>query len=524
MKKFYVLNLFLCCLFVQQSFSQTRYIDEVFTDDQITVTTNVEYGINMSVFEQIFVPGIDVPIPDTLMADIYMPDPTIDTETERPVVFLMATALLPRFVINCFGGKEDLKTTYIASELAKRGYVVMAIDTRLGANFFAPTTDAFLQSLVDLALQQSVDIRTAARFIRNDVAANGNTFGVNVDQFIHWEPTIGSTPKSLLTTTEAEFQTANFFVLNENDSLVNVVDLEKNGGLFGERPGMDAAGNVSNIVNFPEFIEDYPFDLLIGNHGSAIDSTNIQAGETPMITYLNRNNTTATTELTAVVVPSTGQFCCNAITGQVMQRQSDQLGNVDIWKGVEFTDPVANTRAVYPADPSVGEIEGLIVLDGPDGNENPTIFWDTTTCIAVGASIGNPDLNAMTSAGFPGATTEVGMAAIDQIIRYWTPRACVLFGWDCVESVISSTENISVAANNLTVSPNPSAGNFTFESAPEHQMESIQIFNVSGALMYETKVENTQFTMNDIGLSGGMYFAKIRFEDGIATKKIMVEK
>ena len=117
---------------------------------------------------------------------------------------------------------------------------------------------------------------------------------------------------------------------------------------------------------------------------------------------------------------------------------------------------------------------------------------------------------------------------MDSIMRYWTPRACVLFGWDCGDAIVggttTSTEDVSAAANLLNISPNPSNGNFIFDSSPEFLMESIQIFNVSGALLYETKVDNTQFTLNDIGLSGGMYFAKIRFEDGIATKKIVVEK
>jgi len=503
-----------------------RYVEEVFTDDQITVISDVEYGVNMSVFAQIFVPGVDFPIPDTLLADIWMPDPTIDTETERPIIVLNSTNLVPPFIIDCFGEKADDMRRYIASEMAKRGFVVMSVNTRSGVNLFAPTNDAFLASLVDWANRQHIDVRTAAAFIQRDIAESGNTYGVNTDQFILWSPVIGNTAKALYTSDPSEFESANYFVLDANDSLVNVVNLELSGGIFGQEIGMDANGNISNVPNHVDFIEPAPFDLLLHSHGSVIDTFSVQSNEPPSIMFINTNTIDATIDIAPTFLPATGEFCCNNFTGQVMQRQIVQAGNNDIWNGIEFSDPVANTRAIYPLDPSVGEIEGLLAISGPEGNTAPWLFWDEATCIAIGTASGNPALNDMNLNGFPGMTPELGMATLDTIIRFWTPRACVLFGWDCGDAVVSttSTENVSAAASILNVSPNPSNGYFTFESSPAFPMERIQIFNVSGALMYETVVANTQFTLNDVDLSGGMYFAKIRFEDGIATKKIIVEK
>ena len=512
----------MCCLFVQHSFSQTRYIDEVFTDEQITVVSDVLYGVNMTVFPQIFVPTVDVPVPDSLKADIWMPDPSIDTVTERPIVLMNASLILPQYIISCGGDKGELQKRYVAGELAKRGYVVMVANTRVGANLFAPTSDQFLLSLGSWSQRQSIDMRTAARFIKKDIAENGNSYGVNLDQFINWDVIIGGSGKSQNADDFADFQTPNYFVLNENDSLVNFVNLEINGGLHGIEPGMDPDGNVSNLVNHPEYFEQHPYDLVIGFQGGTTDTFGVEAGQPPFITYLNENHAGASTEINPVFVPATQTFCCNQFTGQVLQRQMDQKGNLDMWKGVEFTDPVANNRAVYPADPSVGEIEGLIRLSGDPANTSPWIFWDTTLCTAV-----NPEVNARDLDAWRGMTVEGGMARIDTIIRYWTPRACVLFGWDCPDAIVggtTSTENISVAANLLNISPNPSSGNFTFQSSVEFPMERIQIFNVSGALLYETQVENSQFTLNDIGLPRGMYLAKIRFEDGIATKKIVVER
>ena len=122
---------------------------------------------------------------------------------------------------------------------------------------------------------------------------------------------------------------------------------------------------------------------------------------------------------------------------------------------------------------------------------------------------------------------ELGMAIMDTMIRYWTPRACVLFGWECASEVttnLTNTREPLVDVSRIQISPNPSAGNLRFQTPQDHPMESIQIFSVTGAMMYETQVENDRITIDDVGLSSGIYLAKVRFEDGIATKKITIER
>jgi len=72
--------LFLCCfLTTLNSFSQTRYLNEVFCDFE--VETDVVYGTNVSVLPllQGGAPGAE-----DLEMDIYMP--AGDTATDRPVL------------------------------------------------------------------------------------------------------------------------------------------------------------------------------------------------------------------------------------------------------------------------------------------------------------------------------------------------------------------------------------------------------------------------------------------------------
>jgi len=404
-------------------------------------------------------------------------------------------------------------------QMARRGYVVFVFNARGGINPFAPTNDLFLATLVDDAIRKGIDYRTAARFIQRDIAELGNTYGINADEVIAWGPYVGTYAiASAYTTDTTEFQTPSYIVLDTSGNFVNVVDLELSGGIFGENPGFDGNGNPSNIPSFTDFVEDYPFDLVITSRALVIDSTNIQAGEPPLINFVNGNNILSNIEVGPINLPATGDFCCNIFTSPIMQRQSDQLGNLDIWKGVEFTDPIANTRSVYLPDPSVGEIEGFFAFRADPGNQTPWMFWDTTRCNSI-----NPAINQDNLDNQPGMSPELGMAIMDTMIRYWTPRACVLFGWECASAVTSSKE-IFVNENRVQVSPNPSTGELNFESSSSFPIENIRIFNISGALMYEQRVNSERTTINDVGLPNGIYFAKIRFEDGVATKKISISR
>ena len=519
MKKIYLLSVFSLCLALQQSFAQ-RYVTEVFTDNEITVEKDLVFGVNMSIFAQVFNPNVDQPIPDTLEADIYMPDLAIDDVQERPVIIMNGVGTsLPKYVNTCFGDKEDPFIVNIASEMAKRGYVVFAFNSRAGINPFAPTNDLFLATLVDDAIRKGIDYRTAARFIQKDIAENGNTYGINKDEVIAWGPYVGTYAIAAAYTTDTtEFETPSFIILDGNGDLVNVVDLELSGGVFGEVEGFDANGNLSNIPNYPEYVEDYPFDLIVTSRAVVLDTSSVQAGEPPMINFVNGNNILANIEAGPLNLPATGEFCCNVFFSQVLQRQHDALGNLDVWKDVEFVDPIANTRSVYLPNPDLGEIEGLYTLSGPSGNQTPWMWWDTTTCNVV-----NPDINEENLESQVGMTPEMGMSMLDTMIKYWTPRACILFGWDCADDVTSTKEPL-VDANRIQVSPNPSSGNLTFQTPNAYPMERIGIFNITGALMYETRVNSDRITIEDVGLSSGVYFAKIHFGDGIATKKIIIEK
>ena len=122
MKKEYYIFLLLFCF---QIFSQERYLDEIFSDYDIT--ENVVYG-NAPDLPFIFLfewNTIDI----DLDMDIY--EPSGDTEIARPVIIF----LHPGSFFS--GSNESDDMTSLAKDAAKRGYVGISANYRLGLNIIS---------------------------------------------------------------------------------------------------------------------------------------------------------------------------------------------------------------------------------------------------------------------------------------------------------------------------------------------------------------------------------------------------
>jgi len=119
--------LLLMCLATHQMSAQTRYLNPVF--NQVEVTANVTYGVNATLlYQSVFGEAI----PELLKMDIYRP--VGDTETNRPLVLYFHTGNFGPFknpdptspVQNGFNGacggvRTDSAAVEICTRLAKMG-------------------------------------------------------------------------------------------------------------------------------------------------------------------------------------------------------------------------------------------------------------------------------------------------------------------------------------------------------------------------------------------------------------------
>jgi acetyl esterase/lipase len=129
--------------------SGTRYKDEVFTD--VDITTDVQYGSAIPYKATSAIP---------LLLDMYQPRG--DTIDKRPVVILVHGGGFIR------GSKENWKNTH-AKNLARRGYVVLAINYRLMTNFEYHINAPLLPIAINQARE---DALAAVRWAR----ANATTY------------------------------------------------------------------------------------------------------------------------------------------------------------------------------------------------------------------------------------------------------------------------------------------------------------------------------------------------------------
>jgi len=150
--------------------SQTRYLDEVF--DEVTITEDVVYG-NAPDLPFIFLfesNTVDI----DLDMDIYQP--VGDTLTNRPVIIFAHTG-------SFFSGNNEADDMVdLATSAAKRGYVAITINYRLGLNIISTYSG-------ERAVYRGVqDGGAAIRYLREFP----EEFGINPNQIFMWGSSAGA--------------------------------------------------------------------------------------------------------------------------------------------------------------------------------------------------------------------------------------------------------------------------------------------------------------------------------------------
>ena len=180
------------------SAAQVRYIEEVFSEEEITVIKNIPYNTNIGIFDKNGASLYGSPEgisyhPINLYVDIYLPTSIkgIDTASARPVAIIAHGGRFDRFLLDCYGGKDDLATTDLAKKLVKMGYVVVAPQMRMGYNTYyyydvERMESTYPRNFYDAYIRQSIDLRNCARFLRKSIAEDGNPYKIHRDKFVLW--------------------------------------------------------------------------------------------------------------------------------------------------------------------------------------------------------------------------------------------------------------------------------------------------------------------------------------------------
>ena len=511
MKNCFTLLLALCFV-VSVSQAQERYTEEVYTDAQVKVTSDVQFATNATIFPLLFDPNVSEFVPEDLFMDVYEPDPSVDTLTDRPMVLVVHGGdALPRIINNaCYGDKTDSVTVTTARKLARMGYVAVAPNYRLGWNPLATNGDDFLDGLVDASVRIQQDLRAAARYLRKDIAEDGNTFGIDTDRFTIWGTASSAGTYSGFTAyinEVEELQTPTFFVTDEDGNVRLTFDEDQAGNIEGTVVGMLPNGDTTNYINTPGYSSAFQIAAL--GSGIALDPGVVDPDEPAMIMFGNPNSPVTQFPEGPIQLPTTGQVVAFAQLSLGLIKEAVEVGVNDAWIATDFTDAISVAVA---ADTNFGAVEGWLPLYGDPDNEYPWVHWDTVNCSA----------SATTFDVLPAMDTEYAISQIDTMAAYFGVRACVTFGLNCPSLNTTSIRDNLLADNVVTMAPNPTNGSLLLSTNRGQRMETVDIFNINGQLVQHHEVGSATFEKANMGLASGFYSVVVRLREGVSVKKLVI--
>jgi len=534
--------------------AQERYLDETF--EEVTVTSNVVYGVNATV---LLVPSVGEAVPQPLTMDVY--EPAGDTETARPLVLVFHTGNFLPNVLNgqISGTKTDNSAVSICTQLAKKGYVAASVTYRQGWNPLAETQPVRALGLIQAAYRGIQDGRTAIRYFRQNQDGD-NTFGIDPDKITAWGYGTGGYLTLGLATLD------DYLEIPTSENGAGKFLLDVNGDGIPETPMVvpqyhgDIEGKVLTIApdaafglpagdttNYPNHV-DYSSEVnMVVNLGGALgDISWIDENTAPIVTVQSANDIFAPYDDAALVVPTTGDEIVRVQGGIAIHTALTAAGINDIFNDADFSttawsNDVSATAAANSALSGHDYFKSLYPLQNPVNSngldEGIAIEWWDPNALSppvTGAPNGVPwNMLPHPSGGTfhtQGLVTNENMsqensdANITEYMNFVTPRICVALNLPCKSLFVNTdVKEVNLDASLITLAPNPASTSVKV-SAEGENINSIAIFGIDGRLYNQVNNVNAESaTIQRKNLPTGIYFVKAYFDEGVATQKVTFE-
>jgi hypothetical protein len=309
------------------------------------------------------------------------------------------------------------------------------------------------------------------------------------------------------------------------------------GDIEGKELGKVPAGTVPPVgdtLNLPNHVEHTSDFAMCVNLGGAVgDLTWIdgfraatptvpaRAATVPTLTFhvpYDQFAPYTTLTLRVATGPGTSLPVIEVQGGLLVQRRMDSLGLNNVFKKPLLAkyDPYGSLWATRAKsfDGSNATSTGLFPMLGDTISDSSP--WEY---VGAGAPFAANILN-----GAPRSSRARALRYIDTIMKVVLPRACIALKLPCAGTVTSTEDLLQSSTTKLTTSPNPARTAITFESEAVNPMQAIQLFDMAGRQVMQVKVNSHNYTLSRNGLPAGMYVAKVKFEGGILTKKVVFEE
>ncbi len=562
--------------------AQTRYLEEVFSDADIEKVSNVVYGTNVDFLKntQLLDPAyIDAnqaalgaeraqlldsiangnPIPmaffmpyalDTttkmkvsnMQYDVYMPKLTVDSLSERPVIFYVHTGnFLPPVINGGPGGsKADSAGVELCKQWAKRGYVAVAVNYRHGWNPQASgqTGEIIRRATLLNAVYRAIhDVKQSVRHLR----ANASTYGVNKDKVVLFGQGSGGYVVLAYNTLDKISETA-------TDKFLNPLSLQSyiNPQAVG---GVDGFGGLLNL--YTDNGESAAISATVNIGGALGDIAWLEGNEVPMISLHCVHDPFAPFDTADVIVPTTQENVVPVPGPNMFIPMANSLGVNDKIKDYPgFNDPyTTRARSLYgktydhflPAPFNQITIdqnaEGLFAFEFPlnassrfQNQGSPWEWWslsDLQTLVAGtnAATGGSYDANTIHTGGLvsnPDMSKSKALTYIDTIQGYMHPRIMLAAEIGDWQSLNASTPN--KVKHQVSVFPNPANDVINASVRGNAIIKSYSVVDLTGKQVVSENQTNSNYIMiNTSNFNTGIYFLEINTTEGREIHKVVVQ-
>jgi len=519
-----ITSIIFAILIVNFTFSQTRYLDEVF--DAVDVTDTVKYADNLSVILASqgvpLVPTGAHPLCPDLVFDFF--EPQGDTAMLRPLLIFLHTGTFAPIYLNNnpTGSRKDYATTKMCTDFAKRGYAVANLEYRLGWNGGTGTLEENSLSLMLAVYRAIQDTKAAVRYFYKDAKENGNTYKIDTNRIAivgqgsgGW---VGLGYAAVKDT--ADLQLSKF--LDADGNMLIQMDQIGDWDGYGGNPAI-------NVENNAGYSDDIKMVCSIGGGMGALDW--LDAGDVPI--------TAVHCHTDPVAIYTTGDVSVTTTAGLVdittdisgsydVIAKSNMLGNNDVISGIsDAYTTAANSSslgivgALDMFGQTVGDpVENLFPFNtGNPGESSPWDFWSDSVTLANAPLVGQDGQAILDNAALtnPDMSIMKSHAYIDSIMGFFCPR--IVKALELEESTPTSINDLS--ASIIKIYPNPSNGNFNFSSSSI--MNQIRIFDQFGKIVKVVSPNSHNYNLILDYLPKGFYYSEIKNEDDLFVEKMIIK-
>lgn len=505
-----------------------RYLTEVFS--AVSVTSDVVYGNNLSILT-------GSPTATDLKCDIYQP--VGDVLTERPLIIVLhAGSFLPRYTNNSpMGSKTDSVIVEMCTRFAKRGYVAVAPDYRLGWNPISGIQEVRTGTLINAVYRVTQDAKNCVRFFKNDRATT-NSYLIDTAKIV-----VGGFGSGAY----ISLACASYNKLSEVglpkflDNRVSPPVPYVNQAVMGNFDGTDAT--TLNTPNYPTYSSKINMIFDVG--GAEGDTSWIEPGEVPVVGFHCTKDPYAPYKTGNITVSTTGQFVVEGSGNyDVLRIANKTCNNNQIFRNSIFTDPYT-MRANQVNDgleglfPFVTPPPGLPLTCDAIGTQReqsaPWDWWDASTFpalydAATGATPGRGnEVQCAYLRGGPNMSAALGRLYVDTIQGYLNPRiVCALGLPGCVDNPVHPDPYTGMdddfLGNFIRIFPNPSSSEINFSVSAPNTIQKIELYDMTGRLLKHVSGLNVQsYTLQREGLISGFYISKIILNTSVYCNRIIFE-